>query len=136
MPKKFPLSSAGFNPFCDRMGLNFTSFGEGRSSCTLEVHEDLFNPHRVLHGGVIYTMADTGMGGALYSELNEDELCATLEIKIVYFEAVREGLLSCDTRLLHKSRKTAFLESDISRNGRPVAKALGTYQIFKSRTVP
>ena len=130
MPKKFPLHSPGFNPFCDLIGLHFTTCARGHSHCTLNVVENLFNPHKVLHGGVIYTMADTGMGAALYTELDEEELCATLEIKIAYFVAVTEGHLSCDTELIHKSKKTAFLESKITNNGRLIAKAMGTFHIF------
>jgi len=76
-------------------------------------------------------MADTGMGGALYSDLDEDELCATIEIKIVYFTAVTSGVLTCETKLIHKSRKIAVLESEIEGDGRPIAKAIGTFSIFK-----
>ena len=91
------------------------------------------NPHKVLHGGVIYTMADTGMGGALYSKMNKDELCATVEVKIVYFSAIKSGKLTCDTNIIHKGKRIAILESDITNNGRSVAKALGTYSIFKTK---
>ncbi|MHA1468111.1 MAG: PaaI family thioesterase, partial [Promethearchaeota archaeon] len=88
MPKKFPTVSKGFNPFCDLIGLNFTEFRKGYTQCTLNLTNDLLNPHKTVHGAVLYAMADTGMGGALYSLLEEEELCATIEIKITYFKAV------------------------------------------------
>jgi len=131
MPKKFPLKSEGFNPFGELIGLNFSKLKKGYSQCILEVNEKLLNPHKVLHGGVIYSMADTGMGGALYSYLDEDELCATIEIKIVYFTAVTSGILTCETKLIHKSKKIAVLESEIKNDGRLIAKAIGTFSIFK-----
>lgn len=130
MPKKFPLKSEGFNPFGELIGLNFSRCEKGYSQCVLEVKK-LPNPHRVLHGGVIYSMADTGMGGALYSYLDDDELCATIEIKIVYFTAVTSGTLICDTQLVHRSKKIATLESDIKNDGRLIAKAMGTFFISK-----
>jgi acyl-CoA thioesterase len=78
-------------------------------------------------------MADTGMGGALYTHLAKDEICATLEIKIAYFAAVASGNLTCDTRLINKSKTIATLESEIENNNKMVAKALGTYSILKAK---
>jgi len=129
MPKKFPLKSKGFNPFGELIGLDFHKCEKGYSKCILEVNEKLLNPHKVLHGGVIYSMADTGMGGALYSYLDDDELCATIEIKIVYFTAVTSGILTCDTKLVHRSKKIATLESEIKNDESLIAKAIGTFYI-------
>ena len=133
MSKKFPLQSAGFNPFCELIGLDFSKYQKGYSQCVLEVNEKLLNPHKVLHGGLIYSMADTGMGAALYSCLREDELCSTVEIKISYFEAAISGILICDTELIQKGKKIAFLESEIKNNETLIAKAMGTYYIFRSK---
>ncbi|MFQ5925594.1 MAG: PaaI family thioesterase [Dehalococcoidia bacterium] len=133
MSKKFPLKSEGFHPFGELIGLNFSRCKKGYSHCVLEVNEKLLNPYKVLHGGVIYSMADTGMGGALYSYLDEDELCTTLEIKIVYFTAVASGILTCETKLIHKGRKIAVLESEIKGDGRPIAKAIGIFSISKAK---
>ena len=131
MPKEVPLESEGFNPFGELIGLNFVKCERGYSQCVLEVNEKLLNPHKVLHGGVIYSMADTGMGGALYSSLDDDELCATIEIKIVYFKAVTSGTLTCDTRIVHRSKRIAALESEIKNDGHLIAKATGTFSIFR-----
>ena len=128
-----PKESGVVNPFGDLIGLSFVSREAGYSRCVLEVNEQLLNPHRVLHGGVIYSMADTGMGGALYSCMEENELCATIEIQVVYFKAVRSGTLACDTRILHRSKRIASLESEITNGDSLVAKASGTYSIFKVR---
>ena len=131
MPKKFPSESQGFHPFGELIGLNFSKFKKGYSECVLEINERLLNPHQVVHGGVIYSMADTGMGMALYPYLDEAELCATVEIKIVYFMAVASGILTCKTRLVHKGKRIAALESEIKGDGRLIAKAMGTYSIFR-----
>ncbi len=128
---KFPFESKGFHPFGELLGFNFTKLSEGFSQCVLEVTESLMNPHKVLHGGVLYAMADTGMGGALYSLLNKDELCATVEIKISYFRYVKDGKVICDTKIIHKGKRFGILESEIKNNEQLVAKANGTFSIFK-----
>jgi acyl-CoA thioesterase len=130
MSKEIPVDMSGFNPFGDLIGLQFVKREGGQSRCTLEVEQRLLNPHGVVHGGVLYSMADTGMGGAVYTVMEKEELCATIEIKIVYFKAVREGTLVCDTRIISRGKRIAALESEITSGGRLVAKAYGTYSIF------
>jgi acyl-CoA thioesterase len=133
MPKTFPLNIKGFHPFGDLIGLKFTQSEKGYSQCILEVNEKLFNPHKVVHGGVLYSMADTGMGAALYLHLERNELCATIEIKIIYFKSVKSGSLMCNTKVIHVGKKIATLESEILNNNQLVAKAIGTYSIFKTK---
>lgn len=133
MAGKPPPQAKGLNPFGDRIGLRFTDVRDGFSRCEIEVREDLMNPHGVLHGGVLYSMADTGMGAALYPSLAEDELCATVEIKIAYFLPVRRGRITCDTQVVHRRKTVAFLESEIATQEGVVAKATGTYFIFQTK---
>jgi len=131
MPKNLTSKLKGINPFCDWIGLNFTKIEKGFSQCVLEVKEKLFNPHKTLHGGVISTMCSTGMGGALYPDLDETELCAAIETKINYFRAVKLGTLTCNSKVIFKGKRTAVLESEIINDGNLVAKAVGTFSIFK-----
>jgi acyl-CoA thioesterase len=128
--KLIPEPEEGFNPFGDMLGIVFTDYGEGRSRCELEVRGELVNPHGVLHGGVIYSMADFGMGAAVYSTLDEEELCATVEIKISYVTAVKSGHLACDSRVIDRRRRLATIESEIMNGDDLVAKALGTFYIY------
>jgi acyl-CoA thioesterase len=132
MIEKSPFNIEGLNPFVDLIGFNFTKIKKGYSQCILKVNERLFNPHRVLHGGVAYSMADTGMGAALYLHLEKEELCATVEIKIHYFKSVKSGNLICNTKVINIGKRIATLESEILNDEQLVAKAIGTYSIFKS----
>ncbi len=133
MGKEMPADMSGFNPFGDLIGLQFLKCEGGQSRCTLEVEQRLLNPHGAVHGGVLYSMADTGMGGAMYTVMERDELCATIEIKITYFKAVRSGTMVCDTRIISRGRRTAALESEITNDGRLVAKASGTFSVFRAK---
>jgi acyl-CoA thioesterase len=132
MGKEIPADMSGFNPFGDLIGLQFVKCEGGQSRCTLEVEQRLLNPHGAVHGGVLYSMADTGMGGAMYTVMEKEELCATIEIKIVYFKAVKSGTLVCDTRIISRGKRIAALESEITSDGRLVAKASGTYSVFRA----
>ena len=133
MAKEVPADTTGFNPFGDLIGLQFVKCEGGQSRCTLEVEQRLLNPHGAVHGGVLYSMADTGMGGAMYTVMEKEELCATIEIKVTYFKAVRSGTLVCDTRIISRGRRVAALESEITSDGRLVAKASGTFSVFRAK---
>lgn len=119
------------HPFGELIGLVFEDMSKGTSCCRLDVNEKLYNPQNVIHGGVLYSMADTGMGGALYPLLKEGEYCATVEIKITYFKPVRDGSLECRSEVVNKGKTIASLESEISNGGKLVAKAYGSFSIFK-----
>lgn len=119
------------HPFADLIGLVFESVHQGQSLCRIDVEDKLLNPHGVVHGSVMSALADTGMGGALYPLLEADESCATIEIKISYFKPVHTGTLECTTRLIFKGNSVASLESEILSNDELVAKASGTYSIFR-----
>ena len=117
-------------PFAELIGLTFEEQGEGTSLLSMNIHDDLFNPQHVVHGGALYALADTGMGTALYSLLQENEYCATIEIKISYFKPVTSGTLTCRTTVINKGKRVASMESEIWNEGKLVAKASGSFAIF------
>jgi len=119
----------GPNPFVDLIGLEITEASPGHSLCELDVTPALMNPSRVLHGGITYSMADTGMGVAIYTSLEKGQRCATIEIKITYLRPVVSGKLICETQVIQRGRRFAFVESEIRNGDRIVAKASGTFVI-------
>lgn len=121
------------HPFAELIGLAVEEQRAGTSRCTLQVDESHLNPHRVVHGAVLYALADTGMGAALYPTLGEGEICATIEVKINYFRPVSSGRLVCTTELLNRGRTVANLESRVFSGDTLVAQANGNYSIFVPR---
>jgi len=88
----------------------------------------------MVHGAVIYALADTGMGAALYPTLAEGEICATIEVKINYFKPVVSGVIVCLTEIVNRGKSVANLESRVFSGEALVAKANGNYSIFTPRT--
>lgn len=130
MTNKVPLKSKNFHPFAELIGMNFTKVEPGYSKCELEIREDLLNPHGVLHGGVAYSMADTGMAAALVSMLESGKSCSTIELNIVYFRPATSGTLICETKVVRKGRTIGFIEAEISNDERLISKATGTFSII------
>jgi acyl-CoA thioesterase len=134
MPNKKPITSKPANRFCDLIGLQFTEMEKGFCRTELVITDSHLNPYGTLHGGVVYSLADTGMGGALSTLLEDDEQCSTIEIKINYLKSMRAGRLLCKTKVIHKGKNIAFLESVVKNSeDKRVATATGTFNIFCSK---
>jgi acyl-CoA thioesterase len=92
------------------------------------------NPHDVVHGGVVYTLVDYAMGGALVSVLEPGEQCATLEVKINYLAPVTGGELAAEAAVVERRQRVAVLGARVaSDGGRLVAVALGSFAISRRR---
>ena len=120
--------------FVHHVGLSFEETQAGHARCTLDVQDFHLNGTGVVHGGVLFTLADTAMGGALYGSLDEGEICATIEIKIGYFKPVFSGALVCEATLLNKGKSIASLEATIRQGDVLVSKASGTFAVFRRKT--
>jgi acyl-CoA thioesterase len=121
------------HPFAELIDLHVEEQRAGHSKLALEVTGDHLNPHNVVHGAVVYALADTGMGSALYPTLAEGEICATIEIKINYFKPVSRGRITCTTEIVNRGKTVANLESRVFVEGVLVAQANGNYAIFSPR---
>ena len=121
------------HPFADLIDLQVESQSSGSSTLALVVGSQHLNPHGVVHGAVLYAMADTGMGAALYPTLESGEICATIEIKINYFKPVTTGKVVCKTELVNRGKTVANLEARLYVEQALVSQANGNYAIFRPK---
>ncbi len=121
------------HPFAELIGLAFTAVAPGRSRCALTLSPQHLNPHGVVHGAVVFALADTGMGAALYPSLAPGETCATIEIKISYFRPVSRGELVCESTLVNRGRSVAHLDSRVFAGDALIAAASGNFAILAPR---
>ena len=120
--------------FIQHVGMTVDEAAAGRSRCSITIADIHRNGTGVAHGGVLFTLADTAMGAALYNSLDQGEICATIEIKIGYFKPVFDGTLVCEATMLNKGKSVASLEATIRNGDQLVSKASGTFAIFRRKT--
>jgi acyl-CoA thioesterase len=124
----------GIGPLAQLLGIRRKRMGKGRSRFTLTVRPQHMNPHGIVHGGVVYSLVDYAMGGALTSRLEPGERCATLEVKINYLGAVSGGSLRADARVIGRTKRIGVLEATVHANGnRLIALATGSFYIQVER---
>lgn len=120
--------------FSRMMGIQFLSREPGNFVCTMQVDESLYNPGKVAHGGVVYTLIDTVMGGSLFSLLPPEENCVTAELKVNYLRAILAGTITATVRVVQRGRTLAVLTSEVVDGaGNLVAFGVGTFAIIKRR---
>lgn len=124
----------GTGPFADLLGLRRATMEDGRCRFEATVRPGHMNPHGVVHGGVVYTLVDYAMGGAVTSRLAPGERCATLEIKINYLAPVSEGRIAAEAWVVARTARVAVLEARVQADGdRLVALATGSFYIQTPR---
>lgn len=117
------------NHFGDLLGIAINETDAGFSQCSVDVTTALKNSADIVHGGVLFSLADTGMWAALNPTLAPDEFCSTVEAKIQFIKPVRHGTLVCETTVRDRGGSIAHLESTIACGDDVVAAATGTYFI-------
>lgn len=121
------------NRFANLIGLRFDHVEDGKCKCSLEVTDDHFHPGGVVHGGIAFSLADSSMAMALISTLDPGYGASTIESKISYLEAVREGVMVSEARIIRRGKRIAFMEAQVTRDGQLVATATATFAIVKMR---
>ncbi len=122
-------------PFAELLGMRAKSVGDGRARFELAVEAKHLNPNGTLHGGVVYSLADSAMGAALFAQLGPGEMCVTLEIKMQYLAVVTGGGLAVEAAVVNKTKRIGVLEAKVFGDGdRLVALATGTFYIQSART--
>jgi acyl-CoA thioesterase len=134
--KKYLLSKTKIDiPFWAVLGMEVVDAKKGWARTRIPYSERLANANGVLHGGVIFSAADSATGIALSGLLTNSEKIATLEININYVRPVEGRDIFAEAQIIHRGSQTAVGEVTVrDADGSLVAKALATYAIMqKSR---
>ena len=119
------------HPFAKLVGLHLAPPAAGACAGWLDAGPHLHNPVGIVHGGALFSLADTCMGAALFSQLPPGQNCTTVEIKINYLKSVVEGRVDCLAHVLSQGEAVAVVEASLSQNGTPVALCLGTFAVLR-----
>lgn len=131
------IQAASKAGFFQLLGLSIEKIDGGLGHVSVSVDERLMHPYMMVHGGVLFTLADTAMSMALMSLIPPGTPFSTIEAKINYLRPVKEGKLIAEAMVVHQGRSTAVLEASIYNeiNGERTlaARALGTFHIARDK---
>jgi uncharacterized protein (TIGR00369 family) len=114
-------------PVARLLGLVLKALSPGRAVFEMEVSERHHNPLGTVHGGVYCDLADAAMGWAYAATLAEGESFTTIELKVNFLRAVRQGTLAAEAKVVKAGSTLGYVECEVQdEQGRLVAKAAST----------
>jgi len=125
---------AGSTPFSQLLGMRCIFREQGKTRYELEVGPNLLNKRGVAHGGVVTSLLDTALGGAVVSSLTQEEWTGTLELSVQFREPVRPGPVIGEGRMARRGKSVAFAEGEVrDAEGKVLASAHGVWNIWPKK---
>jgi acyl-CoA thioesterase len=124
------------NPFIKFVGITVPQLGRGYARFVLPFKPDLANSIGLMQGGVIAALADEAVAFALYSLVKDGDTFNTVEMKINFLGAVKEGDVVAEAHIAKRGRTISLGEFEVRQNERLVAKGLCTYIHLAKRPGP
>jgi acyl-CoA thioesterase len=116
------------NHFPRLLGMEIDSIEPGRARLSVEVRQELLQLQGVMHGGAIASLIDTAVAFAIISVSEPQDRFTTVEMKVNYLSAIREGRAVADARLIRDGRRIIVADCDVfDSQGKLAAKGLLTY---------
>lgn len=116
------------NQFQHAIGIELVEFHEDGATMRLAVSQDHINADGVVHGGAIFTLADSALGFGIHRFLGKP--CTTAEMKINYFRPVTAGSMTARSRIIRAGKRLVVARAEVHCGGRQVAEALSTFAVL------
>ncbi|HVA81942.1 MAG TPA: PaaI family thioesterase [Candidatus Binataceae bacterium] len=128
--------AAAQEPYCKFLGVGEVTVGPGRARLELPFRDEVSNPGRQVHGGVVSSML--GIAGRV-AALSQDEIAdpcsaSTIELNVTYLSsAVGEDIVA-EGKVLRRGKELSHVRSEVTnREGKPLGVAM---VIFRTVTDP
>ncbi len=111
--------------FSQWMKIKVIEIREGYSIIKLELREEMINGLNVIHGGIIFSLADSAFAFACN---NRNNLSMALDVSVSFNKAAKPGdLLTAEAKEIHNGRSTGlYLITITNQNNDHVALFKGT----------
>jgi uncharacterized protein (TIGR00369 family) len=118
--------------FSRHIGAKVEEVEPGRSVISIDVEDIHLNGAGTLHGGVYASLIDNAMGLSVLALVGVRT--ATIEMNVHFLGAVNEGRITCESEVLHRTRRTATAEAKVhDAEGNLVALGTGAFRVFESK---
>ena len=110
-------------------GIRLTEIGKGLVRGRIEIRPELLNPNRILHGGVLGTLADTvAIFGCIY--VYEVATVTTVSLNVTYLKSAKSGAVTATAKMLSQGKSISHWQVDITDDAdRLLAVASVSYSI-------
>lgn len=116
-------------PFLNKLGIEKAIVEDGTAEFHVPYDESITN-HTVVHGGVMATLVDATVAGAIHSDAEAplDEMePLTIDMDVNYHAPVTEGDIVATAELVNRGGTVAVGEAEIRNDGELVSSGTATY---------
>jgi uncharacterized protein (TIGR00369 family) len=118
--------------FSKHIGAKVQDVEPGRSIISIDVEDIHLNGAGTLHGGVYASLIDNAMGLSVLALVGVRT--ATIEMNVHFLGAVSEGRITCQSQVVHRTRRTATAEAKVhDAQGNLVAMGTGAFRVFEKK---
>lgn len=117
------------DPYANHLGICFDRVEPGFASCSLTIKEYMFNFLNVVHGGLVFSLADAAFSAAS----NRDHSPSyALDVSGSFLQSAKLGdMLRAEAQLVHATRRTALYRMTVLNGEDLVATFNGT--VYKAK---
>ncbi|WP_434530187.1 PaaI family thioesterase (plasmid) [Haloarcula sp. NS06] len=116
-------------PFLERIGIEKAVVEDGMAEFHVPYDEDITN-HTVVHGGVMATLVDATVAGAIHSDAEatlEEMEPLTINMDVNYHAPVTEGDIVASASLVQRGGTIAVGEAEVRNDGDLAVSGTATY---------
>lgn len=112
------------DPYVRFLGINIDRVEEGYASCSVSITKDMFNFLGVVHGGLIFTLADVAFSAAG----NSNHLPSfALDVSGSFLKTAKIGdTIVAEAKLIHTTKRTGLYRMQVFHGNELIATFNGT----------
>lgn len=119
-------------PLASTLGFTAQALNPEQVELSVDWAPELCTANGVLHGGVLMSLADTAGAACAFYNLPEDASgTATIESKTNFLRPVTRGTVVAKASAIHIGSSTIVVETEMTAEGRLVAKVTQTQAILR-----
>ena len=112
------------NLFNKQNGITVTAAGDGKAQGVLEVSPSSMNPHGMVHGGCLYTLADTVAGSAVAASCGGP--CVTVSGTLEFLRPATGATVHCEASAKKLGSTICTMQVELTDQNHKVV-ATGTF---------
>lgn len=121
------------NPYVQLLGVEILDVASGFSRLRLVVRPEVLNPHGLVHGGALFSLADNAAGCAASTD---GRTYVTQSGDIHFLRALASGVVFAEAKVRHRGRSTVLVEVSLSgEDEKLLATASFTYFCVKGSEI-
>lgn len=116
--------------FYELLGLKVVKRKKGHCKLKLDIKPYHLNRGGIVHGGVLATLCDDSLAGAVGTLMKRNQWCVTVQLQIEYMNPAFPGKpVYGYGKVVRMGKTLAFVEGGVEQGGKKVTKAHGIWYI-------